>query len=58
VLRYLKSTDIRAENLLMVLSDGEFDITQSLVSKTLFIISDKKNLNKFERYGRVIEFSM
>lgn len=58
VLQYLKNTDIRAENLLMVLSDGEFDITQSLVSKTLFIISDKKNLNKFERYGRVIEFSM
>ena len=58
VLKYLKNTDIRAENLLMVLSDGEFDITQSLVSKTLFIISDKKNLNKFERYGRVIEFSM
>ncbi len=58
VLRYLKNTEIRSENLLMVLSDGEFDITQSLVSKTLFIISDKKNLTKFERYGRVIEFSL
>jgi predicted metal-dependent peptidase len=58
VLKYLKNTDIRAENLLMVLSDGEFEITQSLVSKTLFIISEKKNLKKFENYGRVIEFSM
>lgn len=58
VLKYLKNTDIRAENLLMVLSDGEFDITQSLVSKTLFIISDKKNIKKFESYGRVIEFSL
>jgi len=58
VLRYFKNTEIRAENLLMVLSDGEFDITQSLVSKTLFIISDKKNIKKFEPYGRVIEFSM
>jgi predicted metal-dependent peptidase len=56
VLRYLKTTDIRSENLLMVLSDGEFEITQSLVSKTLFIISEKKNLSKFESYGRVIEF--
>ncbi len=58
VIQYLKTTDIRAENLLMVLSDGEFEITQSLVSKTLFIISDKKNLKKFESYGRVIEFSL
>ena len=58
VLRYLKTTDIRSDNLLMVLSDGEFDITQSLISTTLFIISEKKNLKKFEKYGRVIEFSM
>lgn len=58
VLRYLKTTDIRSENLLMVLSDGEFDITHHLVSKTLFIISDKKNLTKFESYGRVIQFNI
>ncbi len=58
VLRYLKNTDIRSENLLMVLSDGEFDITHPLVSKTLFIISDKKNLTKFESYGRVIQFNL
>lgn len=58
VLRYLKTTDIRAENLLMVLSDGEFEITQSLVSKTLFIISEKKNLERFQSYGRVIQFNL
>ncbi len=59
VLRYLKkSSEIRSENLLMVLSDGEFDISESLISNTMFIISDKKNIKKFERYGRVIQFNL
>ncbi len=58
VLRYLKTTDIRADKLLMVLTDGEFDINESLVSQTLFIISSKKNLEKFQSYGRVVEFTI
>ncbi|WP_419763666.1 MAG: DUF2201 family putative metallopeptidase [Arcobacter sp.] len=59
VLRFLKkSSEIRSDNLLMVLSDGEFDISESLVSNTMFIISDKKNIQKFERYGRVIQFNL
>jgi predicted metal-dependent peptidase len=58
VLRFLKTTEIRSENLLMVLSDGEFEINESLVSKTLFIISQKKNLKRFESYGRVIQFNL
>jgi len=58
VLKYLKTTNIRSENLLMVLSDGEFEITQTLVSKTLFIISEKKNIKKFGDYGRVIQFKL
>jgi len=56
VLRYLKTTNIRNQNLLVVLSDGEFDIGESLVSQTLFILSQSKNIAKFESYGRVIEF--
>ncbi|MEA2028051.1 MAG: hypothetical protein U9N49_03645, partial [Campylobacterota bacterium] len=56
VLRYLKTSDIRAQNLLIVLSDGEFDINEALVSQTLFILSQSKNMAKFEEYGRVIEF--
>jgi len=58
VLRYLKTTDVRAENLLMVLSDGEFEISESMVCQTLFIINDKKNLTKFESVGRVMEFTL
>ena len=58
VLRYLKSTDIRSDNLLIVLSDGEFEISETLVCKTLFIINDKKNLTKFESIGRVMEFTL
>lgn len=56
VLRYLKTTEIRGENLLMVLTDGEFDIYESLVCQTIFVISEKKNLSKFSKYGRVLEF--
>lgn len=56
VLRYLKTTDIRGENLLLVLSDGEFDIDEPLICQTLFVISHKKNLGRFEDYGRVVEF--
>lgn len=58
VLRYLKTTEIRSENLLMVLSDGEFEITESLICETLFVISDKRNLTKFEPYGRVLSFQL
>jgi predicted metal-dependent peptidase len=58
VLRYLKTTEIRSDNLLMVLSDGEFEISESLVSTTLFIISEKKNLKRFESLGRVIQFKI
>lgn len=59
VLRYLKkSSEIRSDNLLMVLSDGEFEISESLVSNTLFIISEKKNIKRFERFGRVIQFNI
>ncbi len=58
VLRYLKTTEIRGDNLLMVLSDGEFDISESLICQTLFVISEKKNLSKFEKFGRVLEFNI
>jgi predicted metal-dependent peptidase len=58
VLKYLKTTSIRGDNLLMVLSDGEFTITEALVSKTLFVISESKNIKKFESYGRVIPFTL
>ena len=58
VLRYLRITDIRPQNLLMVLSDGEFEISQPLLSQTLSIISEKKNIKKFENYGRVIQFNL
>jgi len=59
VLRYLKkSSEIRGENLLMVLTDGEFDINESLVSQTLFVISEKKNIKRFEKFGRVIQFNL
>lgn len=58
-LRYLKkSSEVRNDSLLIVLSDGEFEISESLLCSTLFIISSKKNLRKFENHGRVIQFNV
>ena len=58
-LRYLKkSSEVRNDSLLIVLSDGEFELTESLLCNTLFIISNKKNLRKFEKDGRVIQFNI
>jgi predicted metal-dependent peptidase len=57
--RYLrKSSELRNDSLLIVLSDGEFELNETLLCNTLFIISDKKNLRKFEQYGRVIQFNL
>ena len=54
-LRYLKkSSEVRNDSLLIVLSDGEFEISESLLCSTLFIISSKKNLRKFESQLRTI----
>ncbi|XPV69870.1 MAG: DUF2201 family putative metallopeptidase [Halarcobacter sp.] len=59
VLRYLKkSSDIKNDNLLMVLTDGEFELTETLVCNTVFIISEKKNIQRFEKFGRVIQFNL
>lgn len=59
VLRYLqKKSNIKVDSLLIVLSDGEFEFEERVVSNTLFVISNKKNLKKFESYGRVIQFNI
>jgi predicted metal-dependent peptidase len=59
LLRYLKkSSEIRSDSLLIALTDGEFEMNESLLCNTLFIISNKKNLRKFEQHGRVIQFNI
>jgi len=58
VLTYLKTTEITHETLLMVLSDGEFEIEKELLYTSLFIISNPKNLKKFEPYGKVLAFEL
>ena len=59
LLNYLKkSSEVRNDSLLIALTDGEFDISESLLCNTLFIISNKKNLRKFEQHGRVIQFNI
>lgn len=59
LLRYLKkSSEIRNDSLLIALTDGDFEMSESLLCNTLFIISNKKNLRKFESHGRVIQFNI
>lgn len=59
LLRYLKkSSEVRNDSLLIALTDGEFEMSESLLCNTLFIISNKKNLRKFEQHGRVIQFNI
>ena len=59
LLRYLKkSSEVRNDSLLIALTDGDFEMSEALLCNTLFIISNKKNLRKFESHGRVIQFNI
>ena len=59
LLRYLKkSSEVRNDSLLIALTDGDFEMNETLLCNTLFIISNKKNLRKFESHGRVIQFNI
>ncbi len=59
LLRHVKqSSERRSHNLLLTLTDGEFAISESLPCQTLFLISEKKNTEKFKAYGRVIQFNL
>jgi predicted metal-dependent peptidase len=59
VVRYLKSDPEFDQNrFLIVLSDGFFTIKSMVEQPTVFLISDKKNMKRFERYGDVVEFDL
>jgi predicted metal-dependent peptidase len=58
LLRYLYKSDIKESDLLIVLSDGIFDISENIVSRTLFVLSDTKNMKELQKYGRVIQFNI
>jgi predicted metal-dependent peptidase len=57
VIKYLNK-NITTDTFLIVLSDGFFSINKPLYIKTLFLISDKQNINKLKKYGDVIHFSI
>lgn len=46
------------ESTLMVLSDGLFKIERACEMNTLFLISEKKNIKRFENYGDVFNFDL
>ena len=57
VLEYLKGRDTY-ESALMVLSDGYFKIERPCEMSTLFLVSEKKNMKRFESYGDVFYFDL
>lgn len=57
VLAYLEGKGSH-ESALMVLSDGMFKIERSCEMNTLFLISEKKNMKRFEDHGDVFYFDL
>jgi len=57
VIEYLKDKNTH-ESALMVLSDGFFKIEKAAPMSTMFLVSEKRNMKRFERYGDVVYFDL
>jgi len=57
VVEYMKDRQSH-ESALMVLSDGFFRIERACETATLFLISEKRNMKRFEPYGDVFYFDL
>lgn len=57
VLEYLR-THAGEKNLAIILSDGYFTVEKAPAMQTLFLLSEKKNIKRFESYGDVVYFDI
>jgi predicted metal-dependent peptidase len=57
VLEYLNA-HAGEKNLALILSDGYFTVDIAPAMQTLFLLSEKQNLKRFERYGDVVYFDL
>lgn len=57
VLEYL-NLNAGEKNLAIILSDGYFTVEKAPAMQTLFLLSEKKNLKRFERHGDVVYFDL
>jgi predicted metal-dependent peptidase len=57
VLEYLK-LHAGEKNLAIILSDGYFTVEKAPAMQTLFLLSERKNLKRFERYGDAVYFDL
>jgi len=57
VIEYLH-THAGEKNLAIILSDGYFTVDKAPAMQTLFLLSEKNNLKRFERYGDVVYFDL
>jgi predicted metal-dependent peptidase len=46
------------KNLAIILSDGYFTVEKAPAMQTLFLLSEKKNCKRFERYGDTVYFDL
>jgi len=59
VLEYVEHKELSSGNhLLIVLSDGFFTISKAAALETIFLVSEKKNLTRFQKYGTPIYFDL
>ncbi len=59
VLEYIEQKELSSgRRLLIVLSDGFFTIAKAAQLETIFLVSEKKNLTRFQNYGTPIYFDL
>lgn len=57
VITYLESRDVsNDQSLLIILSDGCFEMRKNNAMEKLFLITDKENLSKFDPFGKTVQF--
>ena len=57
VIEYVNKENLAQNSTLLVLSDGEFEINLPLYIESIFLLTNRKNLKRFEDYGKTINFT-
>ena len=58
VLEYLKTININEYKVCIVLTDGLFELTQTPFIETLFLVTQKRNIERLAQYGRAVRFKL
>jgi len=58
VLEYLKSLNISEYKVCIVLTDGLFELNHTPFIETLFLVTQKRNIERLSQYGRAVRFKL